>query len=113
MQAVEGHRVIAKAIYKGNSDDSELVAYWCITTQDAHQCVSPVDTGSYYKVTIDGCPPNNFGCCYFTVSFKIESPTLKMTGANLTSAAGWELHFNHNSTLGMNVILGCFIIVIS
>ena len=61
---------------------------------------------------MDGCLPTDClptDCCYFNVSIEIESLTLDLSQANLTSAVVWlDLKsFNPgNSTLGMNVLLG-------
>ena len=110
VQAVQGETVTIKAVYKGNINDPNLLAYWCVTTLDGNHCIFPTDNDTIYNVmTVYSCPPTNVDCCYFNVSIEIKSLTLNLSRASLTSIAVWTQNpesFNPgNSTLGMNVIL--------
>ena len=113
VRAVQRESVTIKAVYKGNINE-DLLAYWCVTTLDDSRCIFPTDNDTTYQVTTDGCPPTNVDCCYFSVSIHIKSLTLNLSQANLTSEAVWledPTSFNAgNSTLGMDVLLECFIV---
>ena len=101
-------------MYKGNINDPNLLAYWCVTTLDGSRCIFPNDNDTIYQVTTDGCPPTSVDCCYFSVSIHIRLLTLHQSQDNLKSEAVWledPTSFNAgNSTLGMNVLLECFIV---
>ena len=110
VQAVQGESVTIKAEYKGNINDPNLLAYWCVTTLDGNHCIYPTDNDAIYDVmTIHSCPPTDPDCCYFTTAIEIKSLTLDLSQANLTSAAIWlqnKTSFNPgNTTLGMDVML--------
>ena len=108
--------MIIKAVYKGDSKDHYLQTSWCITTLDGdHRCIYPADNDAIYNVTTDGSPAtildyiyqSVYSYYYFTLTIEINSLTLNLSQANLTSKAVWLLNpesFNPgNSTLGMNV----------
>ena len=113
VQAVQGESITIKAEYKGNINDPNLLAYWCVTTLDGNHCIFPTDNDTSYNVTtIHSCPSTDPDCCYFTTAIEIKSLTLDLSQANLTSAAIWLQNpksFNPgNTTLGMDVILLCY-----
>ena len=90
VQAVQGTSVIIKAIYAGHYDDN-LLAFWCVLKRDGdYHCFYPNDNTTVYNVTTNGCLPPNFDCCYFIISIEIQSLTFDLSGAKLTSMAGWN-----------------------
>ena len=113
VQAVQGESITIKAEYKGNVNDPNLLAYWCVTTLDGNRCIFTTDNDTSYNVTtIRSCLPTDPDCCYFNVSIKIKSLTLDLSQAILTSEAVWLQNptvFNPgNSTLSKNPPLKCF-----
>ena len=114
VQAVQGMSSIIKATYSGNYNDSNLLAFWCIAKQDGYyHCFFPTDNNTVYSVTTNGCVATNFDCCYFSVSIEIRSLSLNLSGAELSSMAGWNqldpTYSVGNSTLSMSYIK-CFIL---
>ena len=89
VQAVEGYGVTIKATFEGKID-TNLGAYWCITTQDkSYHCYSSTDSDDNYSVTVDGCPPtapSDPHCCNFTVALTIKSLTHNLSMAHLMSS---------------------------
>ena len=93
-------------------NDNNLGVYWCVyKTQHDYYCYNSTENDDNYTVSIDGCPPDNPNCCYFTVLLKIQSVTRNLT---LQSMVVWQQdprnYIPGNSKLGMSLILGCFVV---
>ena len=51
VRAVQGENITIKAQYKGNIEDPNLLAYWCVATLDGnHLCILSTDNDTVYNM---------------------------------------------------------------